>query len=1164
MNKLFKGLIGACTVGVAIASLATASVFAADTLPAKFDSREQGYISSVKDQGHHGVCWAFATTAASEASIKKETGKDVDLSENLLAYFVNYPTKYGQVCLSNDKYSQNSTDPHFYLNSGGNAVIAAPFMMNGVGPYLEDPDYPYDTKNAPTIADNTLSEEEYIALRDSAEYKLTDYMFVDPKNGIETGYIEGVKQLVYNYGAAVVNYHEESEESHGNSNYLNERDGQYYYYYNGTDIGNHAVTIVGWDDTIPASYFANNSKTPAGDGGWLIKNSWGTDTRNDGYFWMSYYDASVIDRDYGQSIVAFDFAAEGDEDYYDNIYSYDGVVLPGTFGFGSDPMYTSNVFTAQEDGEILDMVSYYTMLAGSEQEITVYLNPPKNNPSKGTEVAKAAHTAPSAGYHSVMLDTPVQLKKGDTFAVVIKFTNPYGKTNKVYVEAPSREVLSDYAVSTAINAGESFVSTDGEVWEDILDLRGSFATEFKCGNIMIKAYTKNASEPIEPVEITEEMVSDIDDVTYNTKAQTPAVKVTSDGKALVSGRDYEVTYKDNVKAGVASYTVKGIGSFTGEVTKTFTINKLDISDGTVKFVSASAASYAARAAATAYPYTGKEVIPTVTVTVDGVALTLDTDFTAEFENNVYVTEYEENEDTVTTVTGVNSCTGEIEIIGGFVITVNKASGHKDTFTEKSKTDATCVDDGLLIEICKGCGEEKHTVLKATGAHTGEWTTDKPADCGNPGSRSRVCTVCGEKEVEEIPATGKHTEGAPKIENEVKATCEKDGSYDSVVYCTVCGKVVTKETVTVKAEGHKWGEYVVEKEATCGAEGSKTRECEVCGETETVTIPATGKHTEGAPKIENEVKVTCEKDGSYDSVIYCTVCGKVISKETVTVKAEGHKWGEWKVDKEVTCTEDGHKIRTCTVCGATEEETIVSTGHQWGEWKVDKDATCTEDGHKTRTCIVCGAAEEETITSTGHQWGEWKVDKEATCTEDGHKTRTCTVCGATDEETIPAAHTPGDAVTENVKAAGCTTDGSYDEVVYCQVCGEELSRETVTVPAAHKLIKVDGTAATASKDGNIEYYECEVCSKLFADAEAKTEITKADIVIPALGDEDSDNGGNSGSTDNNGTTNNSTDNGTSSEGSTNGNPQTGVIPEGAVTAVIALAAAAAAAAIRRKK
>ena len=75
----------------------------------------------------------------------------------------------------------------------------------------------------------------------------------------------------------------------------------------------------------------------------------------------------------------------------------------------------------------------------------------------------------------------------------------------------------------------------------------------------------------------------------------------------------------------------------------------------------------------------------------------------------------------------------------------------------------------------------------------------------------------------------------------------------------------------------------------------------------------------------------------------------------------------------------------------------------------------------------------------HAFGEWTVTKEATCTEDGSKERVCE-CGEKETEVIAAlGHTAGEEVKENETDSTCTEAGSYDLVVYCSVCGEELSR-----------------------------------------------------------------------------------------------------------------------------
>ncbi|MCC8357638.1 MAG: hypothetical protein LJU34_07415, partial [Oscillospiraceae bacterium] len=77
--------------------------------------------------------------------------------------------------------------------------------------------------------------------------------------------------------------------------------------------------------------------------------------------------------------------------------------------------------------------------------------------------------------------------------------------------------------------------------------------------------------------------------------------------------------------------------------------------------------------------------------------------------------------------------------------------------------------------------------------------------------------------------------------------------------------------------------------------------------------------------ENEVAATCTEEGSYDSVVYCTVCEEELSRESVTVPATGHTWNEGEVTTAATATTDGEMTYTCTVCGETKTETIAATG-----------------------------------------------------------------------------------------------------------------------------------------------------------------------------------------------------------------------------------------------
>ena len=116
------------------------------------------------------------------------------------------------------------------------------------------------------------------------------------------------------------------------------------------------------------------------------------------------------------------------------------------------------------------------------------------------------------------------------------------------------------------------------------------------------------------------------------------------------------------------------------------------------------------------------------------------------------------------------------------------------------------------------------------------------------------------------------------------------------------------------------------EATCEEDGNITHTAtgtynnQKITDVQKETIPAKG-HVKGEVKIENATESTCEKGGSYDEVVYCTVCNKELSRTKVKTEALGHKWNNGKVTTEPTYAEEGVKTYTCTACGATKTEVI---------------------------------------------------------------------------------------------------------------------------------------------------------------------------------------------------------------------------------------------------
>ncbi|MBQ2920052.1 MAG: discoidin domain-containing protein, partial [Oscillospiraceae bacterium] len=554
--------------------------------------------------------------------------------------------------------------------------------------------------------------------------------------------------------------------------------------------------------------------------------------------------------------------------------------------------------------------------------------------------------------------------------------------------------------------------------------------------------------------------------------------------------------------------------------------------------------------------------------------------------------------------------------------------------------ATCTETGLTEgKKCSICGEiiVAQEEIPATG-HSYESVVTAPT-CTESGYTTYTCTVCGDSYVgDEVAALG-HTEGEVARENEVVPTCTTAGSYDIVVYCTVCGEEVSRETVTVAALGHTYdnaydptcnvcgetrevdftseqvtgitgqgssvdttepahdksvgnafdGDYntfwatvpggtladaylIADLGGTCTVnkvaytkrhDAAAGYNCtgnlldyiiEVSTDGETWTQVAAGDTVDGTTVIEfapvkaayvrlratesyhwqaanantvmtaaeleifklvctehtaaeavreNEKAPTCTEAGSYDSVVYCTVCGEEVSRETVTVAALGHT-EEILPGKAPTCTESGlTEGKKCSVCGEiiVAQEEIPATGHT-EEIIPGKDATCTESGlTEGKKCSVCGetlVAQEE-IPATGHT-EEIIPGKAPTCTETGlTEGKKCSVCGEiiVAQEEIPATgHTAAEAVRENEKAPTCTEAGSYDSVVYCTVCGEEISRETVSVDAlGHTEEIIPGKEATCTETGLTEGKKCSVCGEILVAQEEIPATGHTEEVIP---------------------------------------------------------------------
>ena len=250
-----------------------------DNLPSSYNSNTLGYVTSVKNQNPYGSCWAHAAMACIESYMIKHgvpvgTGSaattNLNLSETQHCYF-NYSTAYdAEGMLTGDKCTLLGSDS--CLDSGGNGEMSAYTLQRWCGAANEAAASALQYSNASTVASSGLSSQY------SYQYNISH---VQNSVWIPGDNIAAIKQAIMDYGAGNISYYET---------------GNAYTYICTIDTSsqsssshkwaNHAITVVGWDDSIATSNFRPN--TPSSKGAWICKNSWGTNYFSSGYCYISY------------------------------------------------------------------------------------------------------------------------------------------------------------------------------------------------------------------------------------------------------------------------------------------------------------------------------------------------------------------------------------------------------------------------------------------------------------------------------------------------------------------------------------------------------------------------------------------------------------------------------------------------------------------------------------------------------------------------------------------------------------------------------------------------------------------------------------------------------------------------------------------------------------
>ncbi len=285
----------------------------------------------------------------------------------------------------------------------------------------------------------------------------------------------------------------------------------------------HAVCIVGWDDDYPADNF-NEGNRPPGNGAWIVKNSWGSETdwydngtggtigkktwgikdengKHTGYFYLSYYDKSAVKP---ETFVFDDDLIKAGGTF--NVLSHD--YMPAYSSFmedtgvqNTDLTKTANVFKNDGDKAMtLHSVSTKTASPKASVEYSVYkLKDKAANPEDGELMGKKTAAYDYKGFHRENMDEVIVIKPGETFSIVAK--ESVVKDGQTLYEfnvnaAPAKDSLKEdddkYGVAV-VNKGESFYYDEGKWidWSAAIPLIKEAEPEagaYVMDNFSIKAY----------------------------------------------------------------------------------------------------------------------------------------------------------------------------------------------------------------------------------------------------------------------------------------------------------------------------------------------------------------------------------------------------------------------------------------------------------------------------------------------------------------------------------------------------------------------------------------------------------------------------------------------------------------------------------------------------
>lgn len=444
-----------------------------------------------------------------------------------------------------------------------------------------------------------------------------------------------------------------------------------------------------------------------------------------------------------------------------------------------------------------------------------------------------------------------------------------------------------------------------------------------------------------------------------------------------------------------------------------------------------------------------------------------------------------------------------------------ALGHNSDGVIAHK-DANCTESGVVGgTYCTRCNDGKaaaETVINALGHNYGDWIVEIPASCTEEGTLGHYhCSECNiDFDINKVILTNlvinkvNHTPAEAVRENEQDANCTEKGHYDSVVYCSECGDELSREpNIEIPVKGHSYGDWIAEIPATCGEPGVKGhKDCSVCN-----------KHFDNEGNEIFDLSIAADNTAhvwsySYDVDNHWSVCANC----NATKDSEAHSDAD----------EDG----ICDICKV--DMSIVAI-FQFGE----NGKASHVEGIAFEDNKYSEIYNEYTLSLTGSNAYKDAFDALGnSALKLGASKKTGSISFTVPDDitvvVIYVAKYKNNNTKISINGAEYTVSTSSNDGIYTAYEVDTSSVKSVTlntisgntrcmidkiefynkhVCSSKTLTHTLGQSATCTEAGNIEYWSCSVCDKIYTDADCKTELTDVnkdgvvdvkDTVIAALG------------------------------------------------------------------